>query len=441
VKFISYISVWIEIFYEQVFMTSVKLTHRLVFIVMLLSLLLLCACQSQKQKSASSGVPRTSSLQVKIETDGIRLQSTIAEFYLNSSGYLAASLRSDGNLLSLDEPSGHRGQQVVVDGRVISDFVLDLPQAQISDASGKLGTGKHVQLQAASKSSGLTETIDLEIYDDFPAMATLSSTFRNSSNHEISVERVEVQSHRFNAAAQDAKEAPNNMWAFFGSSLKWGKDEVVSIPAKFSQENPFSVPIVVDGDAGGAGGGIPVVAFWTRNVGEAIGHIETLPLTLSIPVETTPDHRVSASLTFATKQRLKPSETYATPRTFVAVYSGDYYEPLSLWSKALDREGLSQPKSNNEDYAVSWCSWGYRNNITPKQMLEVIPTLKELGIHWATLDDGWYNNYGDWQPRSDNFPGDAVPKLVKQLHDQGIKAQIWWLPLGVEDGHYGEPGG
>ena len=62
-------------------MTSVKLTYRLVFIVMLLSLLLLCACQSQKQKSASSGVPRTSSLQVKIEADGIRLQSTIAEFF------------------------------------------------------------------------------------------------------------------------------------------------------------------------------------------------------------------------------------------------------------------------------------------------------------------------------------------------------------------------
>ena len=32
------------------------------------------------------------------------------------------------------------------------------------------------------------------------------------------------------------------------------------------------------------GGGIPVVAFWTRNVGEAIGHLETLPLALSIPL-------------------------------------------------------------------------------------------------------------------------------------------------------------
>ena len=36
---------------------------------------------------------------------------------------------------------------------------------------------------------------------------------------------------------------------------------------------------------GGYGGGIPVVAFWTASVGEAIGHVETLPWTLSIPVK------------------------------------------------------------------------------------------------------------------------------------------------------------
>ena len=29
---------------------------------------------------------------------------------------------------------------------------------------------------------------------------------------------------------------------------------------------------------GGYGGGIPVVAFWTRQVGEAVGHVETIPI-------------------------------------------------------------------------------------------------------------------------------------------------------------------
>jgi alpha-galactosidase len=30
--------------------------------------------------------------------------------------------------------------------------------------------------------------------------------------------------------------------------------------------------------------------------------------------------------------------------------------------------------------------------------------------------------------------------MVKKFHDQGLKMQVWWLPLGVEDGHFGYGG-
>jgi hypothetical protein len=40
---------------------------------------------------------------------------------------------------------------------------------------------------------------------------------------------------------------------------------------------------------------------------------------------------------------LKTGDTFSTPRTFVTVYPGDYYEPLSLWSQAVEREGLTRP--------------------------------------------------------------------------------------------------
>ena len=58
----------------------------------------------------------------------------------------------------------------------------------------------------------------------------------------------------------------------------------------------------------------------------------------------------------------------------------------------LAEEGLEKPRNDKENYAVSWCGWGYEFGVTPKQMLDTIPKLKELGIHWATLDDGWFNN-------------------------------------------------
>jgi alpha-galactosidase len=57
-----------------------------------------------------------------------------------------------------------------------------------------------------------------------------------------------------------------------------------------------------------------------------------------------------------------------------------------------------------------------------------------MGIKWATLDDRWFDRYGDWNPRSDTFPGDSIKQMVDDFHKQGIYAQLWWLPLGVEDG-------
>src|SRR5260370_358817 len=82
--------------------------------------------------------------------------------------------------------------------------------------------------------------------------------------------------------------------------------DVRPIAVKFSKENPFGAPVEMKGDLGRVGGGIPVVAFWTREVGEAIGHVETLPLVLSIPVETTKDGRVAAGVRFSANATLKP---------------------------------------------------------------------------------------------------------------------------------------
>jgi alpha-galactosidase len=171
-------------------------------------------------------------------------------------------------------------------------------------------------------------------------------------------------------------------------------------------------------------------------VGLAIGHLETLPLALSIPVQTTADERVDAAVDVPASTTLKSGESFSTPRTFVTVFHGDYYEPLSTWSHAVEREGLTRPKNNEENYAVNWCGWGYESDVTAKQMTDTIPKLKDLGIHWATLDDRWFDNYGDWRPRKDTFGGNAIQQMVSDFHKQGIEVQLWWLPLAVEDGKF-----
>jgi alpha-galactosidase len=399
-------------------------------------------CKSKEaQPAAAPAAAQTSAIRVSTEGDGIHLDTPAAEFLLRPSGYLQASLKSEGKTLTLEDPGSEAGQQVIAGRTEVSDFVFDFVHAKVSDPAGKLGRlGKHIEIPGTSSSTGLEETLTLEVYDDFPALALLSASLRNAGNKDVTLDSVSLQRHRLNAQGSDAHAAPHEMWSFYGSSLKWGKDDVLPVPAKFSQENPFGAPVEVEGDLGRVGGGIPVVAFWTRNVGEAIGHIETLPLVLSIPVETMKDGRVAAAVRLPAKTTLKTGEVYSTPRTFLAIYKGDYYEPLSVWSNAVEREGLARPTNNEENYAVNWCGWGYESDVTPKQMLATIPKLKELGIHWATLDDRWFNNYGDWKPRTDTFAGDAIQKMVSDFHAQGFKLQLWWLPLAVEDGHNGYGG-
>jgi alpha-galactosidase len=378
---------------------------------------------------------QTSHVETSATTEGVVIDTPKAEFVISPTGYVVAKLISGSQKLSMDDAGSDSGLQVEAAGKLSANVVFDVTHPQISAPHGRLGAmGKRIEVEGKDASGELQESLIVEVYDEFPSIALVSASIRNSGKSEIKLDTVDLNRHRFNASLVDSKVAPNDMWSFHGASIRWGKDNVFQIPKSFSQQNQFGSLVEVKGDLGSVGGGIPVVAFWTKIVGEAIGHVETLPLALSIPVKTEANGTVDASVHMTPDTTLQPGASYSTPETFLAVYYGDYYEPLRTYSDVIDGEGLKKSTTNAEDYAVSWCGWGYLANVTPAQMLGTIPKLKEMGIHWATLDDRWFNNYGDWQPRSDTFPGNAIQDMVKKFHEQGVKVQLWWLPLAVEDG-------
>ncbi len=378
---------------------------------------------------------RPSDIKVEVRDGGpVVITTTTSEFQILPSGYLQATLVKDGKRMTLEDPgvgSSGGSDSILLAGKEV-DFVPDFTQAKVVEASGKLGRGKRLEIPArplAPAGVELERTLVVEAYDNFPNIALVSATYKNVGTSDIPVDQAWMQQHQFNARQVDPKAQPYDMWSFQGSSYDWGKDDVQKLTRVSSQPNLMGEEV-----KGGYGGGIPVVAFWTANVGEAIGHVETLPWTLSLPVRVDADGRVNAAMTIPLNQALKPEETYSTPRSFVAVYSGDFYEPLRMWSSVLQKEGWELPKPSNEAYNVSWCGWGYEFNVTPAQMLGTVPKLKEFGIKWATLDDRWFDTYGDWNPRGETFPGDSIKQMVDEFHKQGILAQLWWLPLGVEDG-------
>ena len=362
------------------------------------------------------------------------ITTSTAEFQVLPSGYIKGSLLKDGSQLTLDEPltgSPTASNYVVIAGKRI-DFVLDFGKANVTEATGKMGHGRRIEIPGhplGPSGTDLRSMMTVEAYDEFPNILLSSIQYKNDGQGDLTVDNVVGQDHRFSAALVDAKSSPFDMWSFQGSSYDWGKDDVFEIKRGFSQPNEFGAIV-----KGGYGGGVPVDAFWTASVGEAIGHVETVPLTLALPVKVDNDSRVRASVSIPANVTLKAGESYSTPRMFLSVYSGDFYEPLHMWSRVLQKEGWELPKPSNEAYNISWCGWGYEFNVTPSQMLGTVPKLKEMGIKWATLDDRWFDTYGDWNPRADTFPGDSIKKMVDDFHKQNMLVQLWWLPLGAEDG-------
>jgi alpha-galactosidase len=401
----------------------------------------LLGCQSKQTAEPPRPAPAAKSVvQVNTLPEGIEILTPAAKFTLTGSGVLTAALKKGAGYRTLEAKAIDASQRVTLGKKEYPGVLLETAKATVGDTTGKLGNlGKQIDVPGKVPGTDLAEILTLEVYDSFPSLLLSSVRLRNTGQNDVALDSVVLQGHSFASDASPGERA-SPLWTFEGSSLYWGKDETFPVPARFSQENPFGAPVAVKGDLGNVGGGIPVVAFWSHDVGEAIGHIETIPLVVSIPVQSTTDGRVEASVSVPAKAVLKPGDAYATPRTFLSVYSGDFYEPLKLWSDAIAKEGLNKPANNDENYAVAWCGWGYEFGVTPKQMLDTVPKLKELGIHWATLDDGWFNNYGDWQPRQPVFAGNAIQDMVKKFHEQGIKVQLWWLPLAAEDGHNGYGG-
>jgi alpha-galactosidase len=401
--------------------------------ILALASILLMGCS---RKGSQAGPPAAASGIDVVSGNPIVIRTSSAEFRVLPSGYIQAFLLINGKTATLDDPrAGNAGDLLVSNGREIRDLVLDVEHPRVAPASGRLGAqGKRIEFSGKSATaSGLEKTLAVEVHDDFPNIALTSVSYKNTGASEISIDSVRTQQHVLNASLSDPAAPPYSMWSFHGSSEAWGKDDVMKITSNFARSNLMQV--VMHNDENQTGGGIPVVAFWTGSVGEAIGHAEAVPMRLGLPVKTAADGRVSVSVDKQEQTSLKPGETFSTPLTFVSVFHGDFFQALSLYSKMLQVRGVSLAHPNAADYEANWCGWGYEMDFTPKQMLGTIPKLKQLGLKWATLDAGWFRARGDWEPRTDTFPDDSIQKVVKAYHDAGIRITLWWIPLVVEDGH------
>jgi len=305
------------------------------------------------------------------------------------------------------------------DGTRMDRFAfLDQRSESVHDAHGP-GT-RHVLRGLAE--AGIEKEIGVILYDRYPGFALTRVAYRNAGAASVAITSWVNGAHVLKPLPGAAPE----FWSFSGASHEDRRDWVQRLRPSFEQRNFMGM------NASDYGGGTPVVDVWRGDHGLAVGHVETVPKLVALPLGMS---RAGARVAVACDQAitLAPGEGFSTFDTFVAVHRGDYFATLDAYRRILAERGLAQAKVPAAAYEPVWCAWGYERSFTVGQILGTLPKARQLGLGWAGVDDGWQTAIGDWDLDSKKFPrGDAdMIALVAAIRDAGMKPKLWISPLAA----------
>jgi alpha-galactosidase len=349
----------------------------------------------------------------RIDGDGIRL-----EFDARMRSRVVATFAGETALGPFAD-----SETLLTPAGALGDFALE--SREEGAVSSALGNGLRVTL--TGHAGRIAKRVQVTTYAGRPRWLFVTVRFINEGDAPVAV--TGWTSHRYVFAALPDRREPA-FWSYQSASYEKRPDWVLPLTPGFAQQNFLGM------NASDYGGGTPLLDVWRRDVGLAVGHMELEPKLVSLPVRRRPDGSAEVALSARYPATLKAGEGLDTLRSFVAVHRGDHWDALRAYSGVMQAQGVSIPEAPSEAFEPIWCAWGYGRDFTPKQVFETLPVAKRLGFRWAVLDDGWQVAEGDWVPVASKFPAGAadMKALVDRIHEAGLKAQLWWSPLGADPG-------
>jgi len=316
-------------------------------------------------------------------------------------------------------------EQFIITNDTISDFDLkDIEEFNTDDRIGLLLEGIFNNSRTKIK-----KELTVQYEKEFPDFIITKVKYTNSGADTLKV--IGWINNFYNILP--AKEINPPFWSFQGATYPDRRDWVKPITEGFYQENYMGM------NASDYGGGTPICDLWRTDLGFAVGHLETTPKLVSIPVNLSAIQEganIHLSYKNLEERKLAPGESIETYETFVSLHKGDYYRTLKRFSEMMEKKGLEFEKFSPATYQTEWCAWGYERNFTIEEVLGTLPKVTELGYQWATLDDGWQTAEGDWYLNPKRFPGGDkdMKSFVDEIHKHNLKAMLWWAPLAVDPG-------
>jgi len=303
-------------------------------------------------------------------------------------------------------------------------------EAGTDPVAGLFGPGEETVVKGVFRVDEvcLEKIVSASTFPSFPNVVIFEVSYVNCGIRDIRIES--WANHTYSLRAQ---EDDPGFWSFQGSSSEDRADWVLPLSPGFYQENFMGM------NQSDYGGGIPVSDLWRRDGGLAVGHLEMFPQEVSLPVDYDAysgfaDIGIKKSM--GTPELLLAGDTLHTLQTFVSLHRGDYFESLERFSQLMQAKGIRFAESEEAAFESVWCGWGYERLFTTRDIIQTLPKVKELGIKWAVIDDGFQIAEGDWRVDTRRFPGGSndMKKMVDAIHSHGLKAKLWWAPLAADPG-------
>lgn len=293
------------------------------------------------------------------------------------------------------------------------------------------GESQVVSFSASSGDGKLTEGFRFILPDDFGNAVICESTLKNESR-----KGVEVGNYSLVASSLDARrfgaDSAYKFWSFQGGSYEERYNWIFPLTPNYHRVNFQGM------NAPDYGGGIPVVDLWTKSMGLAFSVIDPEPHFIYLPVKVRKSGDVSFAIVDSNKAHLNPNQSVDLISYAIIVHHGDFFDGLRTYSDLMQEEGFHFPKAPADAFEPEWCAWGYGRDFSKKGILKTLPTVKKLGFGWVTIDDGWQNDIGDWEPNPARFPGGEkdFEAFVDSIHSYGLKVRLWWSPFAAQDSAY-----
>ena len=307
---------------------------------------------------------------------------------------------------------------LIADEAVIEDWKVK----KVKKTADENGTTYTIIGQWKENGYDIEKTLTVKAVKGFEGMVLTQSSYVNHSDKILTVKALE--SNKLSVASDET------VWSFQPTSSARRDDWILPVDESFYQKNYLGM------NHTDYGGGIPMITLWRRDANLSTGLVEPNLKLISMPVKKVRyEDFVTMSLLqeFEYPVELAKDDTVETWNQFISVGKGDFFNPLSQFSKYMEAyAGYVPQASEPEAYEAVWCAWGYERTFTIDEVLGTLPKVKELGFKWVDVDDGFQIAEGDWETNK-RFNGTKdMRRITDAIHKHGLKAKLWWAPLAAD---------